>query len=52
MTDYIKLLNCLFVRDVIEQSISTTPFQELFNQMRGTYQHNTSHDTQNTVTLN
>ena len=49
--DYIKLLNCLFVRDLIAQS--TIPaFQEFFIQMRDTHQHNTRHATQNTVTLN
>ena len=52
IADYSKLLNWLFVRDVIEQSTSTTLFQELLNQMRDKYQHNTSHDTQITVTLN
>ena len=40
IADYIKLLNCLFVRDVIAQS-TIRPFQELFLQMRDTHQHNT-----------
>ena len=40
IADYIKLLNCLFVRDVITQS--TIP----------QFQQNTRHATQNTVTLN
>ena len=48
---YIKLLNCLFVRDVMAQS-TTPPFQEFFIQMRNTHQHNTRHATQKTVTLN
>ena len=48
---YIKLLNCLFVRDVIAES-TVPPFQEFFTQMRGTHQHNTRHAPQNTVTLN
>ena len=35
-SDYIELLNCLFVRDVIAQS--TIPqLQELFIQMRDTH---------------
>ena len=51
MADYIKSLNCLFVRDLIAQS-TIPPFQELFIQMRDTYQHNTRHATQNTFTLN
>ena len=51
IADYIKLLNCLFVRDIIAQSI-IPPFQECFIQMRDTHQHNTRHATQNTVTLN
>ena len=51
IADYIKLLNCLFVRDVIAQS-TIPPFQEFFIQMRDTHQHNTRHATQNTVTLN
>ena len=50
IADYIKLLNCLFVRDVIAQS-TIPPFQELFIQMRDKHQHNTRHATQNTVTL-
>ena len=51
IADYIKLLNFLFVRDVIAQS-TIPPFQEFFIQMRDTHQHNTRHATQNTVTLN
>ena len=51
IADYIKLLNCLFVGDVIAQS-TIPPFQEFFIQMRHTHQHNTRHATQNTVTLN
>ena len=49
--DYIKLLNCLFVRNVIAQS-PIPPFQDFFIQMRHTHQHNTRHATQNTVTSN
>ena len=44
IADYIKLLNCLFVRDVIAQS-TIPPFQEFFIQMRDTHQHNTKHAT-------
>ena len=51
IADYIKLLNCLFVRDVIAQS-TIAPLQQFFIQMRDTHQHNTRHATQNTVTLN
>ena len=51
IADYIKLLNCLFVRDLVAQS-TIPPFQEFFIQMRDTRQHNTRHATQNTVTLN
>ena len=51
IADYIKLLNFLFVRDVIAQS-TIPPFQEFFIQMRDTHQHNTRHATQSTVTLN
>ena len=40
VADYIKLLNCLFVRDVIAKS-TIPPFQEFFIQMRDTRQHNT-----------
>ena len=50
IADYIKLLNGLFVRDVIAQP-TISPFQEFFIQMRDTHQHN-RHATQNTVTLN
>ena len=35
IADYIKLLNCLFVRDVIIQS-TIRPFQGFFIQMRDT----------------
>ena len=51
IADHIKLLNCLFVRNVIAQS-TIPPFQEIFIQMRDTHQYNTRHTTQNTVTLN
>ena len=51
IADYNKLLNYLFVRDVIAQS-AIPPFQEFFIQMRDAHQHNTRHATQNTVTLN
>ena len=51
IADYIKLLNGLFVRDVIAQP-TISPFQEFFIQMRDTHQHNIRHATQNTVTLN
>ena len=51
IADYIKLLNCLFVRDVITQS-TIPPFQYFFIQIRDTHQHNTRHATQNTITLN
>ena len=51
IADYIKLLNCLFVRDVIAQSTFPT-LQKLFMQMRDTHQHNTRHATQNTVNFN
>ena len=50
IADYIKLLNCLFVRDIITQS-TIPPLQEFFIQMRNTHQHNNRHATQNTVTL-
>ena len=51
IADYIKSLDCLFVRDVIAQS-TIPPFQEFFIQMTDRHQHNTRHATQNTVTLN
>ena len=51
IADYIKLLDCLFVIDVIVQS-TIPPLQEFFIQMRDTHQHNTRHATQNTITLN
>ena len=51
IADYINLLNCLFVKDVISQS-TILPFQEFFIQMRYMHQHNTRHATKNTVTLN
>ena len=51
IANYIKLLNCLFVRDVIARS-TIPPFQEFFIQMRDKHQHNTRHATQNIVNLN
>ena len=47
IADSIKLLNYLFVTDVITQS-TIPPFQEFFIQMRDTHEHNTRHATQNT----
>ena len=44
IADYIKLLNCLFVRDVIAQS-TIPPLQDFFIQMRDTHKHNTRHAT-------
>ena len=46
MADYIKLLNCLFVRDVIAQS-TISPLKEFFTQMRDTHERNTRHASQN-----
>ena len=50
IADYIKLLNCLFVRDVIAQS--TIHHSKSFLFKWETHQHNTRHARQNTVTLN
>ena len=46
IADYINLLNCLFVRDVIPQSV-IPPFQKFFIQMRETHQHNTRRHSDN-----
>ena len=46
IADYIKLLNCLFVTDVIAES-TIPPFQEFLIQMRDTHQHNIRNATQN-----
>ena len=50
IADYIELLNCLFVRDVIAQS-TIPPFQKFFIQMKDTHQHNTRHARQNSYTI-
>lgn len=44
IADYIELLNCLFVRGVIADSIISL-FQEVFTQMRDTLKCNTRHVT-------
>ena len=48
ISDYIKLLNCLFVRDVLTGS-SIPPFQTYFTKSENIRQHNTRHATQNSV---
>ena len=50
ISDYIKLLNCLFVRDVLTGS-SIPPFQTYFTNSENIHQHNTRHATQNSVAL-
>ena len=50
VTDYIKLLNVLFVRDVLLNS-SIPPFQNFFTKSVNVHQHNTRHAQQNSVTL-
>ena len=50
ISDYIKLLNCLFVRDVLTGS-SIPAFQTYFTKSENIHQHNTRHATQNSVAL-
>ena len=50
ISDYIKLLNCLFVRDVLTGS-SIPPFLTYFTKSENIHQHNTTHATQNSVAL-
>ena len=47
---YIKLLNSLFVRDVLLNS-SIPPFQNFFTKSENLHQHNTRHAQQNSVVL-
>ena len=50
ISDYIKLLNCLFVRDVLKIS-SILPFQKDFIKSENLRQYNTRHVKQNSVIL-
>ena len=50
VSDYIKLLNCLFVRDVLT-SLSVPAFENYFTKSENLHQHNTRHAQQNSVTL-
>ena len=49
-SDYIKVLSCLFVRDVLTKS-TISPFQNYFNKSENLYHHNTTHAKQNSVIL-
>ena len=44
--DFIKMLNCLFVRDVLTKT-TILPFQNYFNKSENLYQHNTRYAKQN-----
>ena len=48
--DYIKMLNCFFVRDVLT-SLTIPSFQNYLNKSEKLQQHNTRHGKQNSVTL-
>ena len=50
VSDYIKLLNSLFVREVLLNS-SIPPFQNFFTKSENLHQHNTRHVQQNSVIL-
>ena len=48
---YIKLPNCLFVRDVLT-NLSIPPFQNYFIKSDNLLQYNTTHVKQNSIILN
>ena len=50
ISDYIKMLNCLFVRDVLTKS-TIPPFQNYFNKSENLHHHNTRYAKQNSVIL-
>ena len=50
ISDYIKLLNCLFVRDVLTNS-SIPPFKNYFIKSENLHQYSTRHSKQNSVIL-
>ena len=50
ISDYMKMLNCLFVRDVLTKS-TIPPFQNYCNKSENLHHHNTRHDKQNSVIL-
>ena len=50
ISDYIKMLNCLFVRDVLTKS-TILPFQNYFHKSESLYHHNTRHTKQNSVII-
>ena len=50
ISDHIKLLNCLFVRDALTNS-SILPFQNYFIKSENLHQYNIRHDKQNSAIL-
>ena len=48
ISDYIKMVNCLFARDQQTNS-AIPPFQNYFNKSENLFQHNTRHAKQNFV---
>ena len=50
ISDYIKLLNCLFVKDVLRK-LSISPFQNNFSKSENLRQYYTRHAKQNSVIL-
>ena len=50
ISDYIKLLNCLFVRDILTNSL-IPPFQNYFIKSENLHQYNRRHAKQNSVIL-
>ena len=50
VSDYINLLNSLFIRDILLNS-SIPPFQNFFTKSENLHQHNTRHAQENSVIL-
>ena len=50
ITDYIKLLNCMFVKEVLSEH-SLSNFQGTFKRVNNRHQHRTRHSTKNSIIL-
>ena len=51
ISDYIKMLNCYFVRDDVLSNSKIPPFQNHFYTSENLHQHNTRHAKQTSVIL-
>ena len=50
LSDYIKLLNCMFVRDTLTAT-QIPPFKNYFKKAKESHRHNTRHTSKDTVEI-